>query len=45
MHFVLVNGLVTIGGFDGAEERDGVLPYDASRLYVVSNKNDSYKKG
>ena len=27
------------------QKRDGVLPYDASRLYVVSNKNDSYKKG
>jgi len=27
------------------QKRDGVLPHDASGLYIVSNKNDSYKKG
>ena len=27
------------------QKRDGVLPHDASHLYIVSNKNDSYKKG
>ena len=27
------------------QKRESVLPHDASHLYIVSNKKESYKKG
>ena len=27
------------------QKRESVFPHDASHLYIVSNKKDSYKKG